>query len=264
MSANGTYVYCLVAASRKPLLGRAPKGPQGTGAVRAIDVDLGPMKPAGLRVWLIVADAPLDRYGEAEINRRLHDLDWVARAAVAHERVIESFAVAPAVLPMKLLTIFRSDDRAVDHVQTDPARVRAILGRVLHHEEWGVRLVLDRARARTAARDGRRSPPASGAGYLAREKALHDQTAELASRAREVVADLREFLERHASQVRNREAREMPIQDGPLLLDEALLVSRARAKTFRAAVAREARKLEPQGYRIALTGPWPPYSFLQD
>ena len=263
MSAKGTYVYCLVGARSKPSLSRVPKGPRGTGAVRAIEIDLGPMKPAGLHVWLIVADAPLDQFGEARVNKRLRDLDWVARAAVAHETVIETFAAAPAVLPMKLLTIFTSDDRAVDHVRSDPARVRAILSRVMNHEEWGIRLVLDRSRAKSVRRDGR-SASLSGAGYLARKKALHDQTAELAARASDVVADLRESLERHASEIRNRAAREMPVQGGPLLLDEALLVSRTRAKKFRAAIAKEARKLEPQGYRIALTGPWPPYSFLQD
>ena len=262
MSAKGTYVYCLVAATRKPSLGRK-KGPEGTGPVRAIDVDLGPMKPTRLRGWLIVADAPLDRYGEQEVNKRLQDLDWVARAAVAHERIIESFVTSPAVLPMKLLTIFTSDQRAVDHVMADPVRVRALLSRVMHHEEWGVRLVLDRSRA-VAGRTARRAAVASGAGYLERKKVILERTAELAERAQEVVAGLREFLERHASLVRRREAREMPVQGGPLLLDEALLVARTRARKFRTAVAREARRLGPQGYRLDLTGPWPPYSFLQD
>jgi len=262
MSANGTYVYCLVAAARRPAVGRV-KGPLGTGAVRVVGVDVGPIKPAALRQWLIVSDAPLDRFGEAPVNQRLQDLEWVTRAAVAHERVIESFLSSPAVLPMKLLTVFNSDQRAIDDILQQRARVRAVLARVMDHDEWGVRLVLDRARA-VQRRPGRQATVPSGAGYLARKKALHDQTAELATRAREVVADLRELLERHASLVRQREAREMPVQDGPLLLDEALLVSRKRVRKFRTAVAREARKLGAQGYRLALSGPWPPYSFLQD
>jgi len=51
---------------------------------------------------------------------------------------------------------------------------------------------------------------------------------------------------------------------GPLLLDAAFLVPRARARAFRAQAAREARALAKDGYGLTLTGPWPPYTFVQD
>jgi hypothetical protein len=260
MSEKATYVYCLIAAGKKPALRRAARGLAGAGAPRAIEVDLGRLKPDGLRGWLIVADAPLDRYGEAEINRRLHDLDWVAAAAVAHERVVESFVAAPAILPMKLFTIYTSDSRAVDAVAAEAGHVRAVLTRVLNHDEWGVRAVLDRTRA-TVLRSGR-ARAASGAGYLAGKRAQHEATAGLAKRSRAVVGALNDRLAKHASVVKRRAARELPVRSGPLLLDVALLVSRTRSKRFRAAVEREARTLEPKGYRVTLSGPWPPYSFL--
>jgi hypothetical protein len=41
-------------------------------------------------LFLVVADAPLARYGDDAIQRGLSDLDWVSRAAVAHEGVVES------------------------------------------------------------------------------------------------------------------------------------------------------------------------------
>ena len=100
-AAKGTYVYCVIAAPRRPRLARVPPGLPGTGRVRLLDVEPG--------LFMAVADAPLDRYGEAAIARGLGDLDWVSRAAVAHEAVIESFVGETAVLPMKLFTIFTSD-----------------------------------------------------------------------------------------------------------------------------------------------------------
>ena len=60
-SRKGTYVYCVVAAPRRPTLRRALRGLPGMGSVRLLDVDRG--------MWLVVADAPLDRYGEDAINR---------------------------------------------------------------------------------------------------------------------------------------------------------------------------------------------------
>ena len=92
---------------------------------------------SGLRKWLAVADAPLSRYGENTINSRLSDLDWVSRAAVAHEAVVEAFIDSAAVLPMKLFTIFTTDERALAHLHGEERRIDAMLKRVANHREWG-------------------------------------------------------------------------------------------------------------------------------
>jgi gas vesicle protein GvpL/GvpF len=47
------------------------------------------------------------------------------------------------------------------------------------------------------------------------------------------------------------------------LLDAAFLVPRAKASRFRKSAAREAKLLARQGYDLTLTGPWPPYTFVQ-
>src|SRR5438552_1835163 len=113
-SPPATYVYCLVAAARRPSLARVPAGLSGTGRPRLLEIH--PPAAGGRRFdnWLVVAHAPLERYGETAIARGLSDLEWVARAAVAHESVVEAFISAPAVLPMKLFTIFSSDERALE------------------------------------------------------------------------------------------------------------------------------------------------------
>jgi hypothetical protein len=169
---TGTYVYCLIASALRPPLARMPAGLAGMGRVRLLDTGdpdaVKTPRSGALRKWLAVADAPLSRYGEETINSRLSDLDWVSRAAVAHEAVVEAFIDATAVLPMKLFTIFTNDERALEHLRGERARIDAVLKRVANRREWGVRVVLDRARAtvgkraaaKAAARGGR-----SGIGY---------------------------------------------------------------------------------------------------
>ena len=281
--ANGTYVYCLIASARRPALNGIPRGLPRTGPVRLLDVDRG--------LTIAVADAPLSRYGERAIERGLSDLDWVSRAAVAHEAVIESFIDATAVLPMKLFTIFTSDARALDHVRADEARIRALVKRVANQHEWSVRIVLDRSavdqgrrtgdqgrrtgdQGRRAGDQGRRTGdqgrrtgdqgPMAGLSYLARKKARRDAATELRERARETVAEVYDRLAARARLARRRSATELPMADGPLLLDGAFLVPRSRTAAFRAFAAREARALARRGYGLTLTGPWPPYSFVQD
>ena len=262
-AATATYAYCVVANATRPRPKRKVARLPGMGPVRLLDVDRG--------LYLAVADAPLDRYGEAAINRGLGDLDWVSRAAIAHEAVVESFIGEAAVLPMKLFTIFTSDERALTHVRGERQRILAVSKRVANQHEWGVRVILDRARAvraRTpkgaAGRSTSASALPSGIAYLTRKKAQRDANAELAEHARETVAALFDRLAARSSAAKRKAGGELPVQTGPLLLDAAFLVPRSRAKSFQSLMAREAKSLGRHGYGVTLTGPWPPYSFVQD
>jgi hypothetical protein len=264
MTQKGTYVYCVVAATRRPRLTRIRGGLPAAGRVRLLDVERG--------LFVAVADAPLDRYGEAAISRGLSDLDWVSRAAVAHEGVVESFIAAKAVLPMKLFTIFTSDARALAHVRAERPRIAALVKRVANQQEWGVRVVLDRTRAARVSATGRtgraraagKASTSSGAAYLTRKKSQQDAAVELAEHARETVAALYDRLSARSRLAKRRAPGELPVQGGPLLLDAAFLVPRARAASFRALAAREARALSRHGYGLTISGPWPPYTFVKD
>lgn len=253
--ALATYVYCLIAGRVRPKTRVAP-GLAGTGPVRLIDVA---GQGRGLKTWLAVTDAPLALYGEDAINRHLSDLDWVSRAAVAHEAVVESFIEQPAVLPMKLFTIFTNDARALSHLQSERRRVDSLIARVAGQHEWGVRVTLD-------LKAQKRGPAVfrSGVDYLSAKKRHRDRSAELVKNARETIAELYDRLEDRAAGAKRRAASELPVQGGPLLMDAAFLVPRSRSASFRALVARQSNALAAQGYHVTLSGPWPPYSFVQD
>lgn len=262
MPKKATYVFCVIAATRRPRVSAKLRTLAGLGPVRLLDVERG--------MYLAVAHAELRQFGEAAITRGLADLEWVSRAAVAHEAVVESFISATAILPMKLFTIFTSDARALEHIASHRARIASLVRRVAHHQEWGVRLILDRTAAERAAASSagtaRRASTARapGVAYLTRKKAQRDAAVELASRARETVAGLYDRLDAQSTHARRRSASELPVQGGPLLLDAAFLVPRTRATSFKALAAREARALSRQGYRMTVSGPWPPYTFVQD
>ena len=48
-----------------------------------------------------------------------------------------------------------------------------------------------------------------------------------------------------------------------LLLDAAFLVPRRRATAFRSALKKNARLLDAPGVVVSMTGPWPPYNFIE-
>lgn len=261
-SDKGTYVYGIVAAPRRPTLPRRARGLSGAGPVRLLSFDESVSGRKGMRSWVIVADVPLSRYGADGINERLNDLDWVARAAMGHESVIESFLKAPAVLPMKLFTIFKTDDRALEDLGSRRPQITSTLERVAEQEEWGVRIVLKGAPVARTSR--RRAGAADGASYLERKRHQRRAAVELVTRAREVGGEVFDRLASVANQSHRRAAGELPASNGALLVDAVFLVPRSRSKKFQTTAGREAARLAPDGYELTLTGPWPAYSFMNE
>ena len=253
---TATYLYCLVRAEKAPSLRGAPAGLPGAGKPRAID--------AGGGLWLVAADAPLDRYGEEPIEKGLQDLAWVSSVAVPHEAVIEHLAKAGTVVPMKLFTLFHSDDRALEHVAKQRRRIDRLVERIAGREEWGLRVTLDELSALDKARDdardvaGRGSP---GAAFLLRKKKEQEAARELLQNASQRADALFEDLSKKSDESRRR-----PPPPGEIgkrvLLDAAFLLRRGKTKAFQAAVRAQAKKLAARGYQLTLTGPWPPYNFV--
>ena len=255
MSPGATYVYCIVSSSQ-PLqttnIAGIPAGPPGTGPVRALEIRPGR--------YLIVSDAPLSQFGEGALAAKLSDLDWVSRAAVGHEGVTESFMRADAVVPMKLFTLFTSDERALEQVRAGWKRVEAAIRRLSRHEEWGVRLVFDQTRA---PQQDQTAGPGSGRDYLVAKRQQHAATAKHSAAMRKIAGDVLKTLRPIARDVQQRAVTTPAESRSRLLLDAAFLVPRAKADRFRKSVEGRAKKIAPAGYALQLTGPWPPYSFVE-
>jgi len=254
---TATYLYCLVQSRQQPSLRAAPPGLPGAGKPRTID--------AGRGLWLVAADAPLDRYGEKPIEQGLQDLAWVSSVAVPHEAVVEHLAKNGTVVPMKLFTLFRSDERALEHVAKERKRIDRLVERIEGREEWGLRVLLDEMAALRRAREEASavSRGAPGAAFLLRKKKEHEAAREMIERARDRADALFDLLAARADDARKRPP--PPGEVGKrVLLDAAFLLPRKKSKAFQTLVRGEAKKLAERDYQLTLTGPWPAYTFVTD
>ena len=248
-----TYVYCIV-SSKTPLAAARVAGPPGAEQARAIEI-----RP---HRYLVVSAAPAAAFGEAALAARLADLDWVSRAAVAHDAVIESFmGAADAVVPMKLFTLFTSDARALEQVRSNWKAIEALIRRLSNHAEWGVRLVFDESRA--PAEDATLSA-SSGRGYLMAKRQHRAATTAHTTSMRKTAAGVLKTLNSLARDSRQRSITTPAESRSRLLLDAAFLVPRAKAMRFKTSVERQAKTLAPSGYALQASGPWPPYSFVEN
>jgi hypothetical protein len=253
---TATYLYGLVQRKRSPLLGRAPRGLPGTGPLRAL--------PAGGDLWLIVADAPLERYAAEPLERGLRDLNWVSACALAHEAVVERMAKTATTVPVKLFTLFASDARAIAHVAGLQPGLGGVIARIAGRQEWGVRVTLDETKARrTLAERARRASGAvtSGTKFLLLKKAEREAVRDALERGRTQVDGVFEALAGLAADARRRPPD--TVEGGArLLLDAAFLVEPKQLTRFKTAARRAAARLSGDGYVLTLSGPWPAYNFV--
>lgn len=243
-----TVLYCLIQA-REPLT-LPPGGLPGAEPPRAL--------PAAGSLTAIVATLPDRDYAPDVVNDKLRDMDWVAKAAVGHEQLLEAvMQSATAILPMKLLTLFSGDDRLLKDLATQRARLTRAAAHVAGCEEYGLRIVaLD---AEPAAAEAAR--PASGTAFLERKKRARDDTRAQAARR---AAFAREAFEALAGASRDAVSRPVLADDVERpLLDAAFLVAADQKAAFGRAADALGARAAGEHCVFKLTGPWPPYHFVQ-
>lgn len=253
---TATYLYCVIESRQAPSLGGAPRGLPGAGRPRLLE--------ALPSLWLAAGDAPLAGYGQPAIEAGLHDLDWVARCAVAHERVVEHFARTATVIPMKLFTLFTSDDRAVAHIHKMRKKLENVLRGVSGCQEWGVRIRWKGAspppiKRRAPAPKAAKSVPL-GTRFLLARKEQQDRERLMRQRAVRDAETVYHSLAR-SGKASVRLALAPATGGGRVILDAAFLVSRKGQARFHTAVQRATQRFQG-GYDVVLSGPWPPYNFI--
>ena len=251
MRSTAVYLYCVVRAARKPPMTRVPGGVPGAGAADAHKV--------ANALWVIAADVPLSQYGMAELEPRLRDLEWVSRAAVAHEAVVEHFTHrrGVTVIPAKLFTMFSALDKALADVAGRRRAIERDMKHIAGCEEWGIRVTRRIAPAAAAAV----AKPASGSAFLAARKAARDAVLNARAQAAGAAEEAFARLARHARAATQRERRQEPGTNPPLL-EAAFLVTAAARARFKREALEQARACAEAGADLTLTGPWPAYNFI--
>jgi hypothetical protein len=249
-SASLVYVYCLVQSASAPRMGAARGLPDGK-----------PPRPVSLGRgrWLVVADVPGRDFSETGLAARIKDLDWVGECAVAHNALVMQTMKKGPVVPMRLFTIFEDESRARDSALKASRRIGHTLRRVAGRAEFGVRIG-----ANPAARPKLVPPPRQ---VVTGRSFLEHKREQLAARraGSPVPADERDrAFSRLAALAVDARERSIPVSGSAIWLDGAFLVPIASASVFKSEVQRMARELRPRGHDVTLTGPWPPYSFLDE
>lgn len=162
-----------------------------------------------------------------------------------HEKVIEAVMANGTVLPLRFGTRVQSEAELVDAIATRHDELARAIDRVRGHGEIGLRVV---PRDSDHQRQARSPERPSGRAYLLERATQHHLTERV---KREIHLPLTKMATAHvlASRV-----------GPPAILAASYLVSDNEVETFRERTRELAAAIEE--VQSFVTGPWPPYNFV--
>lgn len=222
---------------------------------------------AALVSWL-----PAATYDRARVEALAGDVAWIGGRAVAHDAVVTWASERGGVVPVPMFALYSGPDAVRAMLAGRAAELRAVLARVAHGEEYGVRLfvreeqlagALGSLSPRLAALERQEHDATPGQRYLLGRKLESERTAEGRRIAREVAAELYDTLTPIAmGAVREPVPRSEDGGASLAALNAYFLVRRGETEPFARALTEFGARWEPRGFRVEFTGPWPPYHFV--
>lgn len=207
-------------------------------------------------------------FSQGVIDARARDVEWLGALGYRHQNVMAALMRGGTIIPLRAFTLFRSEESLRAHVETQHDAFVKILERLDGKQEWTLRIEFDPARwndallrrvdsLRALSEEAAAATP--GKAFLLRKK-LDDERKRASKEAEEaVVAEIEaEVIAKLACDT----LAESRTQRGGAFPQINALIDRdeeARLQGLRDALN---ARYDNDGIDVALTGPWPPYSFV--
>jgi hypothetical protein len=213
---------------------------------------------------------PVDdvNFSQGVIDARAKDVEWLGSIGFRHQSVMNALMHGGTIVPLRAFTLFASAESLRRHLEAESARLTKLLDRLDGKREWTLRIEFDPrlwSEALVRRVDSLRAlseeiaGAAAGKAFLLRKKL--DEEKKRASREAEqqVMAEVeQEVLATLAcdavAETRQQRSGAFPQINVLIERDEE-----ARLETLRDELA---RRYAAEGVTLALTGPWPPYTFV--
>lgn len=215
----------------------------------------------------VFTPVPAAEMSQEVIDRRAGDLEWLGAIGYRHQAVVSELMRSTAIVPLRAFTLFSSADALRTYLTDHREPLSQALDRLGGKQEWTLKIELDPQRWSDALvnrvgplRDLQQQIDASAAGkaFLLRKKL--DEERKRASREAEqqLVAEIESAVTAKLACDTIAESRER--RDGAFPQIN-VLIDRDEESALQELQSVLAEKYAHEGVTLAVTGPWPPYTF---
>lgn len=260
------YLYCLVSADSPIDLNRISSA--------GVDEQSPLIVIQDSHITAIISEVALADFAGEEAETRLKDLAWLGPRALRHEAVIEQVMSQTAVIPARFGTLFSSQSKLTAFLAAHQSAIRQSLAELAGHQEFAVKTLLFRERAKSALATERLSSQAQdlgavspGARYFQQKKIAAAAEQELTDWLQTTCTESAVHFNACAEKFAERKVitRTVTVSESGTEMEViaiwALLISARQVNELRLRVDAANARYQQHGLFFELTGPWPPYTF---
>jgi hypothetical protein len=214
--------------------------------------------------------SPVDgaAFSQEVIDRRAGDLEWLGAIGYRHQAVVADLLKQTAIIPLRAFTMFSSETALHDYLQSNRESLSKILERLDGKREYTLRIELEPQRWNDAlvgrveslrALSSEIEAASAGKAFLLRKKL--DEEKKRASREAEqqLVAEIEQtVVEKLGCDV----IAESRVERDGAFPQINVLINRDEESRLQELHASLADRYTNEGVNLAITGPWPPYTFV--
>ena len=215
-------------------------------------------------VYTPVAD---EEFSQESVDRRAGDLEWLGAIGYRHQNVASELMKSTAIIPLRAFTLFSSAEALDRYLHDNRELLTKTLERLGGKREWTLRVEFDAERfsdALTTRVDALRDLAQQietanpGRAFLLRKKLDEEKKRASRDAEQQVVAEIeRAVLDKFKCET---VAESRLDRDGAFPQINVLL-ERDEESTLQELLDGLAARYDKEGVTLALTGPWPPYTF---
>ena len=214
---------------------------------------------------------PVDakEFSQESIDARSSDLDWLGAIGYRHQAVVSYLMKRTSIVPLRAFTLFSSEEPLRESMASNAERLTSLLAALAGKREWTLRIEFDaqrwsRALSRRAAplRELEEQIAAASAGkaFLLGKKLEEERKRGSREAEQQVVAEIEQEI---ARAVPSRTVCETRQQRGGAFPQIDILADADQEDSLAALESSLNGRYSEEGVTVALTGPWPPYTFTR-
>lgn len=215
----------------------------------------------------VFTPVPAEEMSQEVIDRRGADLEWLGAIGYRHQAVVSELMKSTAIVPLRAFTLFSSADALRTYLTEHHDALSKALDRLAGKQEWTLKIELDPQRWSEALvhrvaplRDLQQDieSAAPGKAFLLRKKLEEERKRASREAEQQLVAEIESAVT--AKLVCDTIAESRERRDGAFPQINVLL-NRDEESALQELQGALAEKYAPEGVTLAVTGPWPPYTF---
>ncbi|MFA5805909.1 MAG: GvpL/GvpF family gas vesicle protein [Melioribacteraceae bacterium] len=226
----------------------------------------------------IVSRISLDEFDSEEIKRKAQEnLDWIKEKIVIHEKVVEEAmkrnGKVMSVIPMKFGTIFAGEKRLIETLDKQCEQFKTALNKLEGKEEWGVKMYLTgkgqiEETIKTESEiikeiERKIAGLPEGIAYFHESELKEAISNEVVKKINYTKKNIYKELKLNAEDAIECKILEKEITGRleSMILNASYLIKKEMVEEFIQSAERKNKELNPQGFSLEYSGPWPPYYF---